>query len=192
MVESLQEQPAGREPAPDALELVQAFVNTNDREGRTDEFARRELAQKWLSEHGLLGKGEPVAATDFVWLVEVREALRAVAATNNGLSPDERAIAVLDDAVSRTLVVRFTSDGAAVQPVGAGVARAVGRLLAIVVEAIRDGTWPRLKACRRDICRWVFYDHSRNRSSSWCAMEICGNRTKTRAYRRRRRSDGHE
>jgi predicted RNA-binding Zn ribbon-like protein len=46
-----------------------------------------------------------------------------------------------------------------------------------------DGSWSRLKACRQ--CGWAFYDYSRNRSGSWCSMQLCGNRTKTRAYRRR-------
>jgi predicted RNA-binding Zn ribbon-like protein len=32
----------------------------------------------------------------------------------------------------------------------------------------------------------VFYDRSRNRGSHWCAMSVCGNRTKTRRYRARR------
>jgi predicted RNA-binding Zn ribbon-like protein len=48
-----------------------------------------------------------------------------------------------------------------------------------------DGSWERLKGCPRDVCHWVFYDRSRNRSSTWCAMSVCGNRTNTRAYRRR-------
>jgi predicted RNA-binding Zn ribbon-like protein len=47
-----------------------------------------------------------------------------------------------------------------------------------------DGTWHRLKACRQ--CAWAYYDYSKNRSATWCSMAICGNRTKTRAYRRRR------
>jgi predicted RNA-binding Zn ribbon-like protein len=49
-----------------------------------------------------------------------------------------------------------------------------------------DGSWSRLKACRNHGCRWAFYDYSRNRSASWCSMQLCGNRTKTRTYRRRR------
>jgi hypothetical protein len=53
--------------------------------------------------------------------------------------------------------------------------------------AVADGTWPRLKACRRDVCGWLFFDRSRNRSARWCQMAVCGNRTKTRAYRARRR-----
>jgi predicted RNA-binding Zn ribbon-like protein len=32
-----------------------------------------------------------------------------------------------------------------------------------------------------------FYDYSPNRSAAWCSMQLCGNRAKTRAYRRRRR-----
>ena len=38
-------------------------------------------------------------------------------------------------------------------------------------------------------CGWLFYDASRNASSTWCSMSICGNRTKTAAYRQRRRTD---
>jgi len=56
----------------------------------------------------------------------------------------------------------------------------------IVYTAMADGTWSRLKACRRDVCRWLFYDRSRNRSAVWCRMAVCGNRTKTKAYRARK------
>ncbi|MGZ8667616.1 MAG: CGNR zinc finger domain-containing protein, partial [Solirubrobacterales bacterium] len=30
---------------------------------------------------------------------------------------------------------------------------------------------------------------SRNRSRTWCSMEVCGNRAKTRSYRHRRRHE---
>jgi predicted RNA-binding Zn ribbon-like protein len=49
-----------------------------------------------------------------------------------------------------------------------------------------DGSWSRLKTCRNHGCRWVFYDLSKNRSASWCSMQLCGNRRKTRVYRARR------
>jgi predicted RNA-binding Zn ribbon-like protein len=71
-------------------------------------------------------------------------------------------------------------------PAGEGVDRALTTLVSIAVEASREGTWSRLKACRKESCGWVFYDHSRNRSSNWCSMTICGNRIKTAGYRRRR------
>ncbi len=41
--------------------------------------------------------------------------------------------------------------------------------------------------CSSDTCQWAFYDRSKNRSGRWCSMQVCGNRTKTRAYRARQR-----
>jgi len=64
-----------------------------------------------------------------------------------------------------------------------GVDGAVASLLAVLHEAQLVGTWDRMKACRR--CEYLFYDRSKNRSAAWCAMAICGNRTKNRSYRRR-------
>jgi predicted RNA-binding Zn ribbon-like protein len=179
-------QPGGRDPAPGTLALVQAFVNTNDIEGRRDEFASPEAMRAWLVERGLLDPDEPVSADDFVGALVVREALRALAAANNGLPLPPEAVETLDRTTARTLAVQFTPGGGDLNAVRPGVDGVLGRLLAIVLEAMREGSWSRVKACHRDVCRWVFYDHSRNRSSTWCAMSICGNRVKTRSYRRRR------
>ena len=65
-------------------------------------------------------------------------------------------------------------------------AEGLSAIVAAVATGRADGTWERLKACRQETCRWLFYDGSRNRSSSWCSMQICGSREKQRAYRRRR------
>jgi predicted RNA-binding Zn ribbon-like protein len=81
--------------------------------------------------------------------------------------------------------VAFGEDGLPrLQAVGDGVDRALSGILAAAATAGLDGSWDRLKACRE--CRWAFYDRSRNRSGAWCAMRICGNRTKNRSYRARR------
>ena len=50
-----------------------------------------------------------------------------------------------------------------------------------LARAMADGSWSRVKSCRNDTCRWLFYDHSRNRSGTWCTMAICGSRMKSRA-----------
>ncbi len=67
-----------------------------------------------------------------------------------------------------------------------------GDYLAIVLRAIEDGTWPRLKACPD--CRWVFFDHTRNGSKRWCLMNArgptgraCGTIDKVRRFRQRQR-----
>ena len=66
-----------------------------------------------------------------------------------------------------------------------GVDGVIGFLLGIVFTAMADGTWTRLKACRNERCQNAFYDSSKNRSGTWCAMEKCGSRVKARAYRQR-------
>jgi predicted RNA-binding Zn ribbon-like protein len=54
-----------------------------------------------------------------------------------------------------------------------------------VAASVAGGGWERLKLCASGDCRWAFYDTSRNGGGRWCSMEVCGNRHKTRAYRRR-------
>jgi predicted RNA-binding Zn ribbon-like protein len=64
----------------------------------------------------------------------------------------------------------------------------VAGLDAIVVNvatSVAGGDWGRLKLCAAPDCRWAFYGTSRNGSGRWCSMGACGNRHKTRAYRRR-------
>lgn len=70
-----------------------------------------------------------------------------------------------------------------------------GQLAVIVVDAIGDGSFSRLKACPD--CRWVFYDNTRNGSKKWCMMNPagpqsrgCGNIAKARRHRARIRSGG--
>ena len=71
---------------------------------------------------------------------------------------------------------------------GRGVDGALAQIVAVVLGAMADGTWARLKVCRADTCGWAFYDHSRNRSGQWCVMAECGNRNKARTFRARRRA----
>ena len=76
-----------------------------------------------------------------------------------------------------------TRDGTSLESARGGVDGAVATLLGILHEAQLTGQWPRLKGCRQ--CGYAFFDRSKNRSAAWCAMSICGNRTKNRAYYRR-------
>ena len=84
------------------------------------------------------------------------------------------------------LAVRLPAEGAALVPVSPGVDGALGAIVAAAVVAMWDGTWPRLKACPRSVCRWAFYDRSSNASATWCSMSICGAREKASSYYRRR------
>jgi predicted RNA-binding Zn ribbon-like protein len=69
----------------------------------------------------------------------------------------------------------------------AGLAAALGQIVGVLAQAAADGTLGRLNVCANDVCRWAHWDGSRNRSGRWCTMAVCGNRIKTRAFRRRSR-----
>jgi predicted RNA-binding Zn ribbon-like protein len=121
-------------------------------------------------------------------LRELREAIRALASANHGGQPEAAATDVLRR-VSDNAQLGVTIDDtgrAALEPTRRGVDGAVATLLGILHEAQLTGQWSRLKACRQ--CGYAFFDRSKNRSAAWCAMSICGNRTKNRAYYRRRRT----
>jgi predicted RNA-binding Zn ribbon-like protein len=140
----------------------------------------------WLRAHDL--PDVPAAGRDDLErLTALRESLRQLLLANNGRPHDERALArVGAEAEAVALRVRFAGNGeSALVPAGAGIDAVVAELIGIVHEAMADGTWARLKACRSDTCEWAFYDRSRNRSGAWCSMAVCGNRAKARSYRHR-------
>jgi hypothetical protein len=184
-------EPGGREAAPEPLALVQAFANTVAEEGhfRWEAIGDPDSLRSWLSSRWLLADGERVGEADVARAKEVRKALRSLLAANNGREADAAAIRALNLATERArLTVRFGADGrATLEPGAGGVDGALGRVLAAVHASMEEGIWGRLKSCANATCGWAFYDRSKNRSGRWCSMEVCGNRTKTRAYRRRRR-----
>jgi predicted RNA-binding Zn ribbon-like protein len=170
--------PRERPPAPGRLRLVQRFVNTVDHEHGREALHSPQRLKALLVELGLLSAGAAVTAADLRDAHELREALRALALANNGVKTD----VVLE----AELVASVGAGRATLESPAGGIEGAFAGLVGIVYTAVADGTWPRLKACRRDVCGWLFYDRSRNRSARWCQMAVCGNRTKTRAYRARR------
>jgi predicted RNA-binding Zn ribbon-like protein len=179
--------PGDRTPAPGALRPIQAFVNTLDIENGIEELSSPAGLAAALVRAGLAAPGLRPTEADLRAALDVREALRALLLANNGVRVEAESLAPLERAArAGQLAARFSPDGGAELVAEApGVDGALGRLVALVLAARADGSLARLKACRRDVCHWVFYDRSRNRASHWCAMSVCGNRTKTKAYRRR-------
>ncbi|MEO3876369.1 CGNR zinc finger domain-containing protein [Nonomuraea sp. B12E4] len=180
--------------APMPLRVIEEFINTRRRDG--DEIATPQQLATWLHARGLMPADTVVNAEQRDRAERIREGLRALIAENNiepvssprpdGLNPAARAELadltrdfplMLDVTVSPPRLV-----ARARRPVEAALAR----LLAVVAEAVAEGTWTRLKACREPSCRWAYYDHSRNRRRTWCSMDICGNRAKARASHHRK------
>ena len=154
--------------APAPLREVQLFVNSIDQENGV------EWLPDWLDEHQLEAEQERALA--------LRSSLRALVLANNALPLADGAVEAFNAAASR---VRFELDDAGeVHMQSSG--DALDRIVEITLGAMLDGSWSRLKACRH--CCWSFYDKSPNRSGTWCSMQLCGNRAKTRSYRRRRKT----
>lgn len=166
--------------------LLRDFANTVDHESGTDELTSPEALHRWLDEHALLpAEGLPVTEADVANAVALREGLRAEMVGNHGPritdeSELERLLAPF------TLRLVFADAGPVLVPAAGGAAGALAWLAAAVISADAAGTWTRLKICPEDTCRWAFLDTSKNRSRTWCSMQTCGNRTKTRAYRERK------
>jgi predicted RNA-binding Zn ribbon-like protein len=177
--------------APGRLELVRSFVNTLhiDPGVRDEKLSSPEQLREWLGERGLPAGDGALNDSDLLRAKALRESLRSLLLANNGEGVEDDAIDSLNrEAAQLRLKVQFDEQGRpALAPAEDGIEAALAAILGIVYGAMADGTWPRLKACRADECWWAFYDHSRNRSGTWCDMAVCGNRAKARAYRHRHR-----
>jgi predicted RNA-binding Zn ribbon-like protein len=185
-----QVEPGGRPKAPGRLELLQRFINTynHDFPSEWDRIGDKAKAQAWLQQKRLVSPGDRISDDDAACLRELREAIRALTIANQG-GQLERGAADIVRRASRAAQLSVALDDTgrtALEPTRRGVDGAMATLLGILHEAQLTGEWPRLKACRN--CEYAFFDRSKNRSAAWCAMSICGNRTKNRAYYRRRRS----
>ena len=183
-------EPGGRPKAPGRLELLQRFINSHNHDlpADWDRLRSAQAAQAWLRKKRLVRPRDRVTEADAARLRELREALRAVVMTNHGgaLDPAARHVVRRESRGAQLSVAIDEAGHTTLEPASRGVDGAIGTLLGIFHEAQLTGDWSRMKGCRQ--CEYVFFDRSKNRSASWCAMSICGNRTKNRAYYRRRRS----
>ncbi len=152
----------------DPGELLVAFLNTWDVEEQTDVFDEPGGWEIWAAEHGL-GPGDPAQAR------EVRDRLRDVAA----LGPADVVLPAVP------LLLSLDREGSPVLAGAGEVPEAAGTALGWVAVLAAQGRLDRVKICPADDCLWAFYDRSRNHSRTWCSMAVCGNRSKTRAFRAR-------
>jgi predicted RNA-binding Zn ribbon-like protein len=166
-------------PAPMPLLLVQAFVNTLDVDQGEDV-----LNPDWFVTAGLLDAGTDATAADLELARALRESIRQLLeSSDSDLEP------LRNVAAGRAATLQVGEGGAlTLSPRGRReVPDALFALLLIIRAAQEDGTWPRLRICANDTCRWAFYDRSKNRQGHWCDMAVCGNRLKNRQLRARQR-----
>lgn len=175
--------------APEPLDLVRRFVNTRNRMRDYDLLENMEKAGQWLSEAGY-GTSVDLGEKELERLRTLRESLRAVLTIHTVGTSEELSFAAAQlEELCASVALRpgFDLEGKPrLVAVSEGGEKFIEDLLATAVWSQHTGIWQRLKACANEDCRWIFYDHSKNRSGNWCVMEICGSRAKMRSYRQRR------
>jgi predicted RNA-binding Zn ribbon-like protein len=175
---------AGLQPE---VDLLVAFVNTRDVETGSDALADPEGLREWVSER--TGEHLPqLNDADAVRVRSLRESLRAMLRANNGGAGGEAALQPLREAAERSRFRISASPAGQLElaPARADLSGFEARILLAIEHLQCHDAWRRLKACPDDGCEWAFFDTTRNRSRTWCSMEVCGNRDKTRRYRQRK------
>ncbi|WP_433868712.1 CGNR zinc finger domain-containing protein [Saccharopolyspora sp. CA-218241] len=168
-----------RPAAPGPLEAVESFANTARLLRQEDQLADLGGAVAWLRGRGCEEAAAALDETGRQEMVGLREALRAHL---GGQSAAEL------DAASRRLLgaPQWRDGGPRIAVLAADpVRRVLGEVVRSLAEAELAGA-DRLKVCRAEDCRWVFYDRSPAGNATWCSMDICGARHKMRTYRSRR------
>ncbi len=186
---------------PDAA-LLYDFLNTRDLrtyvEGGAphevgDELATSGDLEAWMDRHGLRRAKGRLTGDEHQRALDLRAALRAFV----GLEPadrgaDDQVAARLNAACASFPLLTVAAPGTVeLRPAGDGGVSGLGRILGQLHRLSQTGRLDRLRTCGSEECRWVFFDRSKPGNRRWCSSTLCGNRQKTRAYRRRQR-DGDE
>ena len=138
--------------------------------------------KRWFATRRLLPARARLNARDLVRAKSFRRLFRAVLENTDDQAAQSALNSFVASIALRTLVMRGRPR---LEPTGKGIDKALGTLLVASVIAEANGRWSRLKMCADAECRWIFFDASKNRLGRWCSMRKCGNRVKTRSYRKR-------
>jgi predicted RNA-binding Zn ribbon-like protein len=193
VIEDLVDKALSLKPAPAPLDHVQLLLNTRNLLGGYDLLTDETTARRCLSVIARKdGHSAPRDVDDasLSQLRGVREAVRALLLSH--ATHPHQAHEALERLRAAGAAVRLSVDvddsgrPIVVPPSDSrGVHRVTAQVMAALVSADRDQLH-RLKACINPDCGWVFFDTSRSRSGTWCAMNVCGARHKMERYRNRR------
>jgi predicted RNA-binding Zn ribbon-like protein len=149
-----------------------------------------ESLARWCVEGGFLAVLPKISSQELVLARLLREAIyRGACAVREFQKPRTEDIATINNWASRTtLVPQLSADGRSanwkkertLSPVLAAIARDAIDLLTRTAPV-------RIKLCADPTCRTLFVDESRPGKRRWCAMDVCGNRAKSRTFVRRHR-----
>jgi len=167
------------------------FANTGgEREGVAFEDLRmpRDLA-RWFAESELALSELEVSDADLQAAHELRDALwRAAQQCTAQKVLDQSDVTVINHAAAVPALAPRIGDatgGRSWAPPTTAQA-ALATIARDAVEFLTSDQARRIRECASPTCILLFVDTSRPGRRRWCSMDLCGNRVKTRQYRRRR------
>jgi predicted RNA-binding Zn ribbon-like protein len=79
-----------------------------------------------------------------------------------------------DEGLGLVSLRRWRSPESLLQPIGE-----------VMATLVTQEDFAHIKSCEGPSCTLLFADHTRGHSRRWCSMDLCGNRAKQAAHRRR-------
>ncbi len=164
--------------APDGLEVVRRFINTQSFETGADLLSSTADVKRWAAHEGVARLGI-VLHQDLDELHDLRRLLRA--SIESHTAPTRlRAFS------KRHLVELVFEPGPGLCAPTSGIAKVFSAILVGTWFALHDDTWGRLTSCSNDHCRWIVFDSSKSKTVRWCSDDACGGRVRAQRYRDRR------
>ena len=131
--------------------------------------------------------GEPVPVTRLRTLRSTLRTSCEALASGKSVSPAELRVlnAALNVAGKRQLFQRQNGLQVEFVPVKPGWNWILAEIARSFADVLNSGKDARVKICRNDECRWVFYDRTKGKTRCWCSDKSCGNRERVRRARAR-------
>ena len=144
---------------------------------------------RWLVESGMLQERPHVSEHELEWGRSLREAINRLA--RPGVVPEAGDRLELNRwAAHAPLAPQLTTRGDLVWISERPVEAAFATMARDAIDLLTGPFAGRIRECAAPDCALLFVDSSRPGRRRWCAGEVCGNRTRTKEYRQRRKQRG--
>jgi|SRR5689334_22619066 len=185
---------------PDALANLYDFANTLDLRHFVHHGVQHQQAEElgdpaalgaWMHARHLLSRGVVPSQRTFTDALRLREAIRLYLKCDPAERHRKGVVEPLNKAMEpfALRVVATGKDGMKLLPAAPDTSPGLSAIVAEFYDGAANGTLDRLKMCAADECQRVFFDRSKPGTRRWCQQALCGNREKTRTYRKRHRDE---
>ena len=144
---------------------------------------------RWLVESGMLREPPRVSDCELESGRSLREAINRLARPDVVPEAGDR-LELNRWAAHLPLAPQLTEQGELVWVSERPVEAAFATIARDAIDLLSGPLAGRIRECVAPDCALLFVDRSRPGRRRWCAGEACGNRTRTKAYRQRRKERG--